>query len=159
MNLVRYVEEFAKVANVDSIKNDFENVVSVQVDDFELFFAYNASLNAIMLHASVGMHDGSKESLACLLAMNNFFSETKGICLGIDGDVITAQQNIFVMHDEADALTTESFLQQCEAFMHGLAVLIPLFVDTQAFAKHAAQANDGAKEVSKGVLHNQGIRV
>ncbi len=120
MNLNYFVEEFAKAVQSENIKSEHEGVMSVQMGDFELFFAHLEHRNVIMLHTSLAEHDESKETLANLLVMNNFFAQTHGVCLGIDGKIITAQQNIFVSNDENNPLTLEQFMEQCELFLLAL---------------------------------------
>ncbi len=120
MNIIYFVEEFAKAVQSDTIKNEHDAVSSVKIGDFELFFAYFEQRNTIMLHASIYEHDGSKEYLAHLLQMNNFFSKTHGICLGIDGNIVTAQLNVFMIDEEQSTKNLELFMAQSKLFLVNL---------------------------------------
>ncbi len=123
MNLVFFVEEFAKAVQSETVKNEHEGVLSVHIGEFEVFFAHFENRNAIMLHASLDTHDGSNEALMRLLKMNNFFEKTYGVCLGIDGEVITAQQNIYISEHDSN-LELELFMEQCHLFLTASALIM-----------------------------------
>ncbi len=126
MNIIYFVEEFAKAVQSDTIKNEHDGVSSVKIGDFELFFAYFEQRHTIMLHASIYEHDGSKEYLAHLLQMNNFFSKTHGICLGIDGNIVTAQLNIFMFDEEQGTKNLEQFMNLSKLFLVSLPSILEL---------------------------------
>ncbi len=156
MNFTHLIEEFAKIAKADSIKQEYENVVTVNLGEFELFFSYAEQQNNILLHAALGVHDENKETLACLLSMNTFFAQTKGICLGIDGTVITAQQNILLPENNAP-INYEAFIKQCELFLEAAGELVALFNDTVTFQKCIEQNTATQKDDSAAPVLGQSI--
>ncbi len=152
MNFSNLVDQFAKAIQAESARETHENVICVTLGEFEIFFSYLANKKTILLHASVATHDGSKQALAHLLAMNTYFAKTGGICLGIDGAVITAQQNIYIA--DANHVDTAQFIAQCEGFLSSLLMLITYLNDRDKFNNDAQQTNN----TQQANMPNKGIR-
>ncbi len=145
MSFEYLIEEFANAVEAQSIKRVQEDMLSVLVGEFELFFSYHEANRIVMLHASLAEHDDKKETLAYLLEMNTFFAKYNGLCLGIDDNVITAQQNIYIGADEGTFIKSPVFLKQCETFLIGVSILLEYFNDTATFAQDVAEAQKDKK--------------
>ncbi len=158
MNLMNLVEELAKNMHIESVKSEYENVISINLGEFEVFFSYMEQRKAIMIHASLGVHDESKQVLSYLLSMNNFYAQTQGLCLGIDGKVITAQQNIFVSANAHSPLSTELFLEQCEMFLTAVSNLLPFLNDSTQLQKALADAESNTSTTATPTGRGQNIR-
>ncbi len=159
MSFESLVDAFAKSVEVNSVNRCEEDVLSVNVGEFELFFSYLKVNQAVMLHASLAEHDNKKETLAYLLEMNTFFAKFQGLCLGIDDNIITVQQNIYIGAGEHKTIEPEIFLKQCETFLIGVSILVSYFNDTARFAQDVADAqkNKMAKKETPPVM-GQSIR-
>ncbi len=158
MNLMNLVEELAKNMHIENVKSEYENVISMNLGDFEVFFSYMEQRKNIMLHASLAMHDESKQALSYLLSMNNFYAQTQGLCLGIDGKIITAQQNIFVSGNAHSPLSTELFLEQCEMFFVAISNILPFLNDPTQFQKAVDDAANNTSSTTPSTEFAQDIR-
>ncbi len=137
MHLENYVQDFAKSVQSKVEASGHEGVLQVRVNNMELRFAYAEYRNSVVVHTRLDMHNDSKEALQCLLEMNNLYANTQGLCLGIEKNIITAQQNIYIDAKANENLTKELFLEQCHLFCASV-----FYVRSEIYSRKALNVND-----------------